>query len=257
MRRDADYVEGHLPGARQLWRDDVESADYPYGGMVASRERVAEVLDSLGIQPGQNVVIYDGVGGCDAARLWWVMRLYGHEEVALLDGGPQAWQHSGSALETTLPEPAARGRFSFAHEPDMTLLATLDDVQHAVQRGVKLVDTRTDDEFSGRRQKNGAARAGRIPESAHFNWGNAVDLNGLGTMKSVQDLKWDLQQAGVDFERPVITYCHTGVRSAHTTFVLREVLGFDRVANYDGSWTEWSHFEELPLVVDQPLNPAL
>lgn len=257
VRKEADYAAGHLPGAHQVWRNDIESPDYPYGGMAASAERMREVLDSLGVQTGQQVVVYDGVGGCDAARFWWLLQLYGHDAVALMDGGPKAWVHGGDALDTAEPPVPKRSGFAFASAPEPNLLATVADVQSAAAQGITLVDTRTADEHTGRRMKRGAVRAGRIPQSAHYNWGNAVDLNGISTLKSVADVRWDLQQAGIDLNAPLITYCHTGVRSAHTTFVLRELIGIEEVANYDGSWTEWSHMDELPIVADQPVNPAL
>lgn len=257
VSRDAAYAEGHLPGAHQLWRTDIESTEYPYSGMAASRAQLSFLMDSLGVAPGQQVVIYDGVGGCDAARLWWLLRLYGHPQVALLDGGARAWTLGGDALSVVTPVPGAPVGFEFVGEPDASLLANVEDVRNAAAQGVVLLDTRTDDEYTGRRMKSGAVRAGRIPQSLHYNWGNAVDLTGSGCMKSVADLKWDLTSAGVQPDAQIITYCHTGVRSAHTTFVLRELLGYEHVSNYDGSWTQWSHFEELPIVADQPVNPAL
>ncbi len=257
VSRDASYAEGHLPGAHQLWRTDIESTEYPYSGMAASREHLISLMDSMGVAPGQQVVIYDGVGGCDAARLWWLLKLYGHPKVALLDGGARAWTLGGDALSVQPPVPGASAGFQFVGEPDASLLASVEDVRNAALEGVVLLDTRTDDEHTGRRMKSGAVRAGRIPQSLHYNWGNAVDLNGSGCMKSVADLEWDLTAVGVQFDAPIITYCHTGVRSAHTTFVLRELLGYERVANYDGSWTEWSHFDDLPIAADQPVNPAL
>lgn len=257
VSRDADYAQGHLPDAHQLWRTDIESTDYPYGGMAASREHLLELMDSLGVAPGQQVVLYDGVGGCDAARLWWLLKLFGHPKVALLDGGARAWTLGGDALSVEVPSPGPSSGFQFVGQPDASLLATVDDVQKAAGEGAVLLDTRTEDEHTGRRMKSGAVRAGRIPQSLHYNWGNAVDLTGSGCLKAVSDLEWDLKTAGIEFDAPIITYCHTGVRSAHTTFVLRELLGYELVSNYDGSWTEWSHFEELPIVADQPVNPAL
>ena len=257
VSRDAQYAEGHLPGAHQIWRTDIESTEYPFGGMAASREVVAELLDSLGVKTGQQVVVYDGVGGCDAARFWWLLNLHGHPQVALLDGGARAWQLGGDSLSKQTPVPSPRTGFAYSSAPDLTLLASASEVREASANGVLVLDTRTDDEFTGRRLKSGAARAGRIPMSIHYNWGNAVDLNGSGCIKSTADLAWDLGQIGVDLNEPIITYCHTGVRSAHTTFVLRELLGARNVRNYDGSWTEWSHLEDLPIVADQPLNPAL
>lgn len=257
VRKASDFLEGHLPGARQIWRDDLESTDYPYGGMAASREQLTRLMDSLGVKPGQQVVVYDGVGGCDAARLWWLLSLNGHVPVALLDGGPIAWTAGGNGLETKAPDAPAPSGFHFCCKPKTPLLATMRDVQNAASNGTTLLDTRSDDEYTGRRLKKGAARAGRIPMSLHYDWGNAVDLGGLGTMKSRQDLEWDLKQAGINFESPIITYCHSGVRSAHTTFVLTEVLGFTQVANYDGSWTEWSHMDQLPSASDVPVDSSL
>lgn len=257
VRRQEDFKAGHLPGAHQIWRTDMESKAFPYAGMAASKEVMLHLLDSLGIETGQQVVVYDGAGGCNAARLWWLLNLYGHAPVALLDGGPQAWQALGNALEVGQVEAPTPTGFQFCCKPKSNLLATQEDVKNAASNGTLILDTRTDDEYSGRRMKNGATRAGRIPGSLQFNWGNAVNLNDLGTIKSTQDLTWDFQEAGIDFTQPIITYCHTGVRSAHTTFVLRNVLGFNQVSNYDGSWSEWSFSEELPLEADEPVNPEL
>lgn len=246
VRRPADYAAGHIPGARQIWRSDftVEVTDSTlgtYGGMACGPEALASLLDSLGASPSDQILLYDGVGGCDAARVWWLLRLYGHERVALLDGSPQTWTASGRSLSTSLPSPPVPGGFTFTGSSAPELLVTLADVEAArVSGNVLLLDTRSAAEFSGEQQKNGAARAGHIPGAVHYDWGNAVDMGGTSCLKPLKDIAYDLGALGIGPETSVITYCHSGVRSAHTAFVLREILGYTNVRNYDGSWTEYS-----------------
>ncbi len=237
VRPDSLFALGHWAGARQVWRDDLSlplSASGGLEGMALDREGFRALLDSLGATAQTQIAVCDGVGGCDAARFWWLCRLYGHDAVALLDGpGPSA------TAVPPVPAPAPqRRRYQYPGPGDPSLLASLSDV--AAGRSI-LLDGRTQDEFSGLTRKSGAAHAGRIPGSLHWDWGRAVDLAGDGRIRPITQLRNELTQLGITDTTPVITYCHSGVRSAHTTFVLREILGHRNVANYDGSWVEWSH----------------
>lgn len=246
VRKPADYAMGHIPGARQIWRSDftVEVDGGPalgrYGGMACSPEDLAALMDSLGARPSGQILLCDGVGGCDAARVWWLLRLYGHKEVALLDGGLPAWEASGRSASMDAPPLPSPGGFAYTSTPQPELLVTLEDVEAARAAGDVLLDTRSLAEFSGAQHKSGAARPGHIPGAVHYDWGNAVDMGGVGCLKPLKDIVHDLGNLGIRPETPVITYCHSGVRSAHTAFVLREVLGYPNVRNYDGSWTEYS-----------------
>jgi len=247
IRKSDDYALGHIPNARQLWRSaftiEVDGGENlgQYGGMACSRNEMSNLLDSLGARENQQIVVYDGVGGCDAARVWWMLRLYGHQEVALLDGGVPAWEAAGKAVSVETISAPQRHGFVFGNGGQTELLVTLEEVDLARTDGQTIIlDTRSASEHHGEMKKKGAIRAGHIPGSVHYDWGNAVNLNGLGEMKPLKDLIYDLAQRDIHSDTPVITYCHSGVRSAHTTFVLREILGYTQVRNYDGSWTEYS-----------------
>ncbi len=255
LRKPDAFAEGHIPGAKRVWRDDIQSVNYPYGGMALESGIMTDLLDSMGVTSASEVYIYDAKGGCDAARLWWLMKVYGHDQVYLLDGGWQAWQLLGADIPETSDAaelvPTCReaaDAYAFPTPADSTMVATLEDVQRAIDDpNIILLDTRSTDEFTGVFMKPGAVRAGHIPGALHFDWGNAVQMDSDWKMKPRKDLLAMLEAVGVTADDHIITYCHTGVRSAHTTFVLRELLGFTNVQNYDGSWTEWSHIAELPI----------
>lgn len=250
MRKGKAFEEGHVPGAHRLWRDDIQSNEYPYSGMRAERDHMQHLLDSIGATKETTIITYDDRGGCDAARLWWLLRFYGHPKVALMDGGFQKWKQDREKVSQEYTEPQKQG-FTFAEEVDSSMIVTMDAMDRALSNDqLVIIDTRSLDEYTGAYQKKGAAKAGRIPGSILYDWGNAVDMNGDYCLKPIDVLTADLAKLGIDPNQEIIAYCHTGVRSAHTTFVLSELLGCNSVANYDGSWTEWSHFDALPFETD-------
>jgi len=241
VRKVEEFSAGHLPSAHRLWRNDIESSEFPYGGMAIEKEALEAILSSFGATSQSKFVVYDAIGGCDAARLWWLIRLYGHQSVALLDGGWQVWQaldHPAVQAET----PKKHAKFTFTQGADSSLIVSKDQLMslHA-QSDVILVDTRTLEEYNGSIQKPGAFAAGHIPNSVHFDWGRSVDMAGDYRLHAPEAILQDLAEVGITPDKTVITYCHSGVRSAHTTLVLRELLGFEHVHNYDGSWIEWSY----------------
>jgi thiosulfate/3-mercaptopyruvate sulfurtransferase len=241
IRKRADYMKGHLPGAQQLWRDHLQSDEYPFGGMCVDKARLTFLLDSIGCSTGQKIVVYDAKGGCDAARLWWMLKYYGHHQVKLLDGGLQLWEQSGLPLDTGLTAIPEKKGFEFMEHGDHSLIVSYEQVQEAVNdTNVIIVDTRTIEEYNGSVLKEGAFYAGHIPGSVNFDWGRCVQMDSDWKLKSNDAIVADMVAAGIDTSKRIITYCHTGVRSAHTTFVLRELMGFSDVSNYDGSWSEWS-----------------
>ncbi len=241
VRKVEEYASGHIPSAYQIWRNDIESTAFPYGGMAIEKEALEAILSTMGATSESSFVVYDAIGGCDAARLWWLIRLYGHQRVALLDGGWQTWvelNHPAVQAET----PKKQSKFTFTGKVDSSLVITKEQlVAQQGQPGVIVIDTRTLEEFDGSIQKEGAFGAGHIPGSIHFDWGRSVDLQGGFHLRDAQEIRSDLSQLGVTPDHTIITYCHSGVRSAHTTLVLRELLGFEHVRNYDGSWIEWSY----------------
>ena len=251
------YKHGHIPGAVQMWRKAIARNDLPYTGMAITRDGMRHLLDSIGLRPDQTVVVYDDRGNCDAARLWWLLTVYGHPQVALLDGGYRHWQNSGQPVDLS-PVSTSPSGYHFPGALDSSLVATLGDVQRSVadQRAV-LLDTRSLEEHTGAEMKPEAFRAGAIPGSVLYDWGNALDMGRDQCIKEASILRAQLAALGIDQEDTVITYCHSGVRSAHTTFVLTQVLGMKHVRNYDGSWTEWSYHRELPVEVDGKVQATL
>ncbi len=246
MRTPEEYLSGHLPDAFQLWRTDLESDHFPYEGMAIGAEELEQILAGLGANNSSHIVVYDGVGGCDAARLWWLLELYGHTKVSLLDGGWMAWtffNHPAEQAETPRPE---KGNLSLNRIPNSQLLATIDDLLLlAGDSNVVFLDTRSAEEHKGEVLKKGAFNAGHIPGSVHFDWGRAVDMNQAFPLRPFDEIMAALAENGVTPQKKIITYCHSGVRSAHTTFVLKELLGFPDVSNYDGSWIEWSYLNPV------------
>lgn len=248
-KKDA-FAKGHLPGAVNFWRPDYEGGGYDYGGMRASPEEMAALLGSNGISADDFLVIYDTKGSVDAIRFMWMLDMYGHENMAVMNGGKAAWKADGFELttEATKADPVL---YTFSNAPDYTRLASIEDVLAAMtDTNFILLDTREPEEYQGvpyvskgvcYPYKDGAFTYGRIPGSVHLNWSDAVDLNGDHRFKSLKDLKYNFEKAGITPDKKVIAYCQSGVRSAHTTYVLTEILGFEDVRNYDGSWIEWSH----------------
>lgn len=251
ISKSAKYAEGHLPGAINFWRPDYEGKGYDYSGMRASPEELAALLGSHGIRQEDFLVIYDTKGSVDAIRFMWMLDMYGHGRMAVINGGKAAWEADGYELVTEAPPAAKPALYAFSEAPDYSRLASLPDVMAALaDTNYILLDTREPEEYQGvpyinkgvcYPYKKGAFTYGRIPGSVHLNWSDAVDLNGDHRFKSLKDLKYNFKKAGITPDKKIIAYCQSGVRSAHTTYVLTEILGYEQVQNYDGSWIEWSY----------------
>jgi len=258
------FGAGHVPGAISLWRPDYEGKGYAYGGMRMSPEEMAELLGKNGIHPGDTLILYDTKGSADALRFWWMLRMYGHEHTFVLNGGKKAWQLDGFSLDTLTKEVPHPVHYHFENAPDLASLIEKEELIKVLKdTNFMLLDTREPEEYQGMPYidkgicypfKKGAFTYGRIPGSVHLNWSDAVDLHGDHRFKSIQDLKYNFEQAGITPEKTIIAYCQSGVRSAHTTFVLTEILGYPNVRNYDGSWIEWSYYAlqdtSLPIESD-------
>lgn len=209
---------------------------------MATKEQMEQLLSELGVYPSDTIILYDAKADVDAARLWWILRFYGHHNVRLLNGGLKAWQAIGGKL-TSEENQLERTEFNFNGTIDSTIYATIDQVWAASEYGTAaLIDTRSTEEFTGEKLKNGAAWPGHIKSAINLDWPTSVAYSGNHRFLSKDSLLSLYSE--IESKNAVITYCHSGVRSSHTLFVLTELLGYQNVRNYDGSWTEWSHLKD-------------
>jgi thiosulfate/3-mercaptopyruvate sulfurtransferase len=246
------YDKNHIRGATKLdWKKDLQD---PVRRDFVNKEQFEALLSSRGIANDDVVVLYGGNNNWFAAYAYWYFKLYGHEDVRLLDGGRKRWELDSRELtDEAVERPATRYT---ATGPDLSIRAFRDEVLDAI--GVKnLVDVRSPDEYAGRLlapahlPQEQAQRGGHIPTAANIPWSKAA--NDDGTFKSDADLKALYQDAGVDLSKDTIAYCRIGERSAHTWFVLHELLGQPNVKNYDGSWTEYGSLVGVPVALgDEP-----
>jgi thiosulfate/3-mercaptopyruvate sulfurtransferase len=241
------YDKGHIANAVKLdWKKDLQD---PVRRDFIDKHGFEELLSDRGISNDDLVILYGGNNNWFAAYAYWYFRLYGHANVKLLDGGRKKWELDSRDLVTEVPQ---RPRTSYhAVGPDTSIRAFRDEVIAAIgQRN--LVDVRSPDEFSGKLlapahlPQEQAQRAGHIPTAKNVPWSKAA--NDDGTFKSDDDLrKLYGDEAGLDFTKDTIAYCRIGERSAHTWFVLHELLGQPNVKNYDGSWTEYGSLVGVPI----------
>jgi thiosulfate/3-mercaptopyruvate sulfurtransferase len=239
----AEYDAGHIPGARFFDIDDVADSVSALPHMAPPIEKFMSRMRAMGVGDGHQVVIYDGMGIFSAARVWWLFRLMGKTDIAVLDGGFAKWQAEGREVED-MP-PILRDRHMTAQR-QAHLVKDVTQVAAAAKLGDwQIVDARGPDRFRGDAPEPRAGlRAGHIPGS--FNVHYAELLNADGTMKRGDALRAAFTDAGVDLKKRIITTCGSGVTAAILSLGL-EMLGHRDVALYDGSWSEWGQFEQLKV----------
>ena len=241
------YDQGHVPGAvgwnwqsqlqDQVRRDLIDQAGFE------------KLLDASGIANDTTVVLYGDNNNWFACWAFWQAKYYGHKDARVMNGGRKKWIEEKRPLSTDAPRltPATYK----ATEPDLSIRARRGEVFELLGKGShNLVDVRSPDEFTGKviappGMSETAQRGGHIPGAKSIPWSKAVNED--GTFKSADELKKLYQDAGVDFNKPTVAYCRIGERSSHTWFVLRYLLGVEKVKNYDGSWTEWGNLIEAPI----------
>ena len=243
------YQNEHIEGAMHLERKDITDSTYAYNGIMASKTQIEALFSKLGISTKDTLVLYDDIGLCEAARLWWILQNYNFENVQLLHGGLEAWKAVNGQVSNTIPTTVS-STFKLPEESSMQYYISKTEVSQALNDTVVLLDTRTRDEFLGHTQKKGATKAGRIPHSVNIDWAEAINYNTDKTFKPKATLETIYNTLNCKKNDLIIVYCHSGVRSAHTTFVLTQLLGYTNVKNYDGSWTEWSYDTTLPYEKD-------
>ncbi|MFQ5724050.1 MAG: sulfurtransferase [Terriglobia bacterium] len=241
------YDQGHIPGAVG-WNWQTQLQDALRRDLV-DKSAFEKLCGEAGIGNDSTVVVYGDNNNWFAAWALWQFRYYGHQDVRLMNGGRKKWIEEKRPLTTE--KPAVKATTYQAKEPDASIRARRGEVFDVVEKkGENLVDVRSPDEFTGKiiappGLPETAQRGGHIPGAKNIPWSKAVNED--GTFKSADELKKLYQGAGVDPKKPTIAYCRIGERSSHTWFVLKYLLGYEKVKNYDGSWTEWGNLIEAPV----------
>ncbi len=254
VTKSTDYLLGHIEGAVNVWRPDysADKGEYAYDGMRASREKMAKLLGALGADKDTKFIVYSNHHNYDATRFMWQLQLFGHDNAVLIDGGLPGWQASGLPTTTAKPSVTAK-EYQFPGEMDESILATSDDVKAAIEdSNVVIWDTRAQEEYTGAKQLDGAFRKGTIPNSVWLEYKNLIH-GGEGedaTFKTAAELKEILEAKGITPDKTIIPFCQSGVRSSLAATALK-LLGYENVKNYDGSWIEWSHNQDLPIAIGE------
>ena len=242
------YEQGHIAGAVGWnWQSQLQQ---PVQRDLATKEEIEQLLGSSGIGNETTVILYGDNNNWFAAWAFWQLKYYGHGDVRLMNGGRVKWEAEGRPMTTESPSVSAVSYT--ASEGDQSIRAYRDQVLSLVNAGsISLVDVRSPAEFSGELMapanlpQEGSQRGGHIPGASNIPWGQAVAED--GTFKSADDLRALYGGQGIDGGRETIAYCRIGERSSHTWFVLTQLLGFENVRNYDGSWTEWGSIVGAPI----------
>ena len=240
------YESGHIAGAVG-WNWQSQLSDNVRRDIVA-RAEWAELLGESGIGNDTRVVLYGDNNNWFAAFAYWQFKIYGHDNVQLMNGGRIKWEQEGRTLVTDAPDiaPASYN----APDPDLSIRSFQNQVLEALDKDVELVDVRSPAEFTGEIMAppglpETAQRTGHIPGAANIPWLEAVNED--GSFKSADDLGQIYGSRGITGDKDIIAYCRIGERSSHTWFVLKELLGYTNVTNYDGSWTEWGSMIGMPI----------
>lgn len=242
------FEQGHIAGSVALnWFTDLEE---PLRRDIVSKARLETLLGKAGIGNAHTVVLYGDNNNWFAAYAYWLLRYYGHQDARLMNGGRKKWIDEGHPVTKERAE--VRPAEYRAKDPNPSIRALRDFVLESLGKPDRtLVDVRSPKEFSGELlapenlPQEGAQRGGHIPGAANIPWGMAVRED--GTFKSAEELKALYEGRAITPQKEVIAYCRIGERSSHTWFVLNELLGYPKVRNYDGSWTEWGSLINVPI----------
>jgi thiosulfate/3-mercaptopyruvate sulfurtransferase len=241
-----DYHKGHIPGAVFFDIDDIAMPGTPLPHMVPSAELFAQKMAALGIGDGDQVVVYDGAGLSSAGRAWWMLRLFGHPAVAILDGGLPKWRAENRPLSTAVPSPPPR-RFTARFEAEL-LRDKAALVTNLATRREQVIDARAAPRFEGRApEPRPALRGGHIPHSRNLPYERLTDPE-TRQMRSAEGLAALFREAGVALDRPIVASCGSGVTACALAFALH-LIGHPGAAVYDGSWSEWGLPGDTPVAI--------
>lgn len=244
------YFSGHIPGAVEV--DWVKDLNHPLYRDYLRKDAFSELMSRIGATPKTTVVFYGDKNNWWASYAFWVFQLFGHKNAKIMDGGRLKWEKEGRPLVKDLPKYKATD-YQAPQRDDGKVRAFRDQVLAHIKAGLPLVDVRSPEEYRGEKlhmegyPNEGALRAGHIPGAKSIPWGKAINP-GDGTFKSAKELEEIyLKENKLRPQDEVIAYCRIGERSSHSWFVLTYLLGFDKVRNYDGSWTEWGNLVNVPI----------
>jgi thiosulfate/3-mercaptopyruvate sulfurtransferase len=242
----ANYTLGHMPGSVLIdWKADIND---PVTRNIITKQACESLLQRVGVNDDTTLVLYGDFNNWFAAFAFWVFKYYGYKDVRLMNGGRKKWLEEDKPVTKDIPS-HAKGNFK-ASEPDSSIRVFLKYVRDTLGSKI-LVDVRGPKEFTGEilappeYPTEHAQRGGHIPGAVNIPWGQAVNED--GTFKSADELQKLYQSKGVAADKEVISYCRIGERSSHTWFVLKYLLGYPNVKNYDGSWTEWGNMIDNPI----------
>jgi len=243
------YRKGHIKGASLIWwKRDVND---PVTRDIVNKEQFEKLMSKNGITIDSEVILYGDFNNWFAAFVFWVFKYYGHKNIKIMNGGRKKWELE--KREYTTEEPKITQTQYSAQKADEKIRTYLDNVRGSLgQSGIVMIDVRSPKEFTGEitappeYPMEHAQRGGHIPGAKNIPWATAVNDDN-GTFKTVEDLKKIYSEKGITPDKNVICYCRIGERSSHTWFVLKYLLGYQNVVNYDGSWTEWGNMIKNPI----------
>jgi thiosulfate/3-mercaptopyruvate sulfurtransferase len=240
------YNETHIPGALFFDIDELSDTSSPYPHMLPPPEKFASRMKKMGVGDGMKIVVYDAKGIFSAPRAWWMFRVMGHEDVAVLNGGFKKWRAEGRPVEQD--EPALRSERHFSARKNSELVRDVDDVIHAIQSGAaQIIDARGKARFEGHEiEPRPTPRLGHMPGAKNIPYSSL--LTDDGTMKPEGELRAIFEEAGIHPEKPVITTCGSGVTACILALGFA-ILGNEYTSVYDGSWAEWACVPSAPAVV--------
>lgn len=250
VESDEDYLlyeTGHIPGAVKV--DWFTTLQHPVRRDFLSKVEFEKLCSELGISNDTTVVFYGDKSNWFAVYALWLFRYYGHEHLKIMDGGRAKWEAENRPMTKEVPSYPKTDYH--AQEPDPSIRALRDDVFNHIRQNAPLIDVRSPGEYSGELlhmpdyPQEGAMRGGHIPGARNIPWSKATNPD--GTFKSADELRQLYEGSGLKPDQPIIAYCRIGERSSHTWFVLKYLLGYPDVRNYDGSWTEWGNLVDAPI----------
>ncbi len=255
ISKSEDYQKGHLPGAINIWRPQYTTSNIDsISELIIDENKLESLLQNLGVEESSQLILYDIKGNVDALRFAWVLELYGFDNFKVLNGGMKYWKQLGLPVEQDPSRKIVASNYTLESRKDFSSYAKFEEIiSNLNNEDYLLIDTREVYEFEGKpfilndkvyKHKKGSFNRGKIPGSVHLNWSELVDLTGDHRIKSIKDLHYNLHQKGIHSDKNIILYCQSGSRSSHSYFVMKHLLGFPNVKNYDGSWIEWSYLNK-------------